>query len=75
MITHPHEYEGILKISRSSQTISTDLGSPSLWSEKFKKKFTDNNIASNKSVETQTDELTRKVQFRSRIVTNPRIRK
>ena len=45
-ITHPHSYEGILKITRSSQTISGDLvGSPSLWSEKFKKKST---TASNK---------------------------
>merc|ERR1711981_248259 len=74
-ITHPHSYEGILKITRSSQTISADLvGSPSLWSEKFKKKST---TASNKSMDaqTQTDELIRKVPFRSRIVTNPRIRK
>ena len=34
-ITHPHVYTGIGKISRATQT-SLDLGSPSIWSTKFK---------------------------------------
>ena len=64
-ITHPHDYEGILKITRSSQT-SPDLGVASLWSEKFKRK---------NSVSTQTPDLIpRKIHARPRIVTNPRMR-
>ena len=35
IINHPYTYVGIGKISRGTQT-ALDLGSPSLWSPKFK---------------------------------------
>lgn len=36
IITHPHEYSGIAKISRGTQT-TMNFGSPSIWSPKTKR--------------------------------------
>ena len=64
VITHPHDYGGITKITRSSQTCS-DLDLPSK-NDKITKETRD--------AVTQTQELTRKVNLggRPRILTNPR---
>ena len=68
-ILHPHKYAGINKISRQSQT-SHDIGQPSIWSPKFKRK---------KDASTQTPEIVvpnraRIGKPRTRIRTNPRIK-
>ena len=64
VINHPHDYGGITKITRSSQTCS-DLDLPSSYPDTSKKKTQD--------AVTQTQELTRKVfGGRPRILTNPR---
>lgn len=83
-ITHPHVYTGIGKISRATQT-SLDLGSPSIWSSKFKHCASAHH--SHKSeTGTQTPDLNMQllinnnfkplnpVKGRNRIATNPRMR-
>mgnify|MGYP001345861475 CR=1 FL=1 len=68
-IEHPHQYAGINKISRSAQT-SVDVGLPSIWSPKFKRK-------TDKSTQTLPDLPKRAIvgggRVRTRIRTNPRI--
>jgi len=84
-ITHPHAYTGIGKISRATQT-SLDLGSPSIWSSKFKH-CSAQCISYKFEASTQTPDLNLQllinnnfkpvdaVRKRNRIVTNPRMRK
>ena len=67
-IEHPHQYAGIKKISRAAQT-SVDVGLPSIWSPKFKRK-------SDKTTQTLPDLPQRAIvggRVRTRIRTNPRI--
>ena len=68
-IEHPHQYAGINKISRSAQT-SVDVGLPSIWSPKFKRK-------TDKCTQTLPDLPKRAIvgggKVRTRIRTNPRI--
>ena len=68
-IEHPHQYAGINKISRSAQT-SVDVGLPSIWSPKFKRK-------TDKCTQTMPDLPKRAIvgggKVRTRIRTNPRI--
>jgi len=84
-ITHPHVYTGIGKISRATQT-SLDLGSPSIWSSRFK--HCTAQCGNHKfEASTQTPDLNLQllinsnfkpvstIKKRNGIVTNPRIRK
>ena len=68
VINHPHNYLGIGKISKSTQT-TLDLGSPSLWSPKF--------VRANRKIDVSPNfdqkSSPKRNMKRNRIITNPRM--